>query len=60
MDGLFQNWMWLLIGMAFVALHFGHGGHSRHGGGEMRRATARIVLRPDGPHDEIDRQGHRH
>jgi len=33
------NWFWVLIFIAFVAMHlFGHGGHSGHGGGS-RQAT---------------------
>ena len=33
MDWLAQNWIWLLFGVAFVAMHlFGHGGHGGHGG----------------------------
>jgi len=32
MEWLAQNWYWVLIGIAFVALHmFGHGGHGGHG-----------------------------
>ena len=34
MEWLSQNWVWVLIGVAFVAMHmFGHGGHGGHGGG---------------------------
>ena len=34
MEWLSENWVWVLIGVAFVATHmFGHGGHGRHGGG---------------------------
>ena len=33
MAWLSQNWIWILAGLAFVALHlFGHGGHRGHGG----------------------------
>ena len=33
MDWLAQNWIWVLFGIAFVAMHlFGHGGHGGHGG----------------------------
>jgi len=32
MEWLTQNWYWVVIGIAFVALHmFGHGGHGGHG-----------------------------
>lgn len=34
MEWLSENWVWVLIGVAFVAMHkFGHGGHGGHGGG---------------------------
>jgi len=33
MEWLSENWIWVLIGIAFVAIHlFGHGGHGGHGG----------------------------
>lgn len=36
MDWLAQNWIWVLFGVAFVAMHLfghsGHGGHGEHGG----------------------------
>jgi len=34
MEWLSQNWLWLLIGGVFVAMHLfghGHGGHGGHG-----------------------------
>jgi hypothetical protein len=37
MDWVSANWVWILIAIAFVAMHmFGHGGHGGHGshGGE--------------------------
>jgi hypothetical protein len=39
MEWLTQNWFWVLVFVAFIAMHmFGHGGHGRgghggHGGG---------------------------
>ncbi|MCB1740432.1 MAG: DUF2933 domain-containing protein [Burkholderiaceae bacterium] len=34
MDWLTENWIWVIFGVAFIAMHlFGHGGHGRHGGG---------------------------
>ena len=34
MAWLTENWVWVLFGVAFVAMHmFGHGGHGGHGGG---------------------------
>lgn len=35
MEWLTQNWIWVLVGAAFIALHmFGHGGHGGHGNGD--------------------------
>lgn len=41
MDWLAQNWVWVIILVAFVGLHlFGHGGHGGHGeDDEPRRPT---------------------
>lgn len=34
MSWLTENWIWVLFGVAFIAMHlFGHGGHGGHGGG---------------------------
>ncbi len=31
MEWLTENWIWVLVGIAFLALHFlGHGGHGKH------------------------------
>jgi hypothetical protein len=36
------NWFWVLIFIAFIAMHMfchgGHGGHSGHGGGDRQRS----------------------
>ncbi len=32
MEWLTENWLWVLLGIAFVGMHlFGHGGHGGHG-----------------------------
>lgn len=32
MTWLAENWIWVLFGVAFIAMHlFGHGGHGDHG-----------------------------
>jgi hypothetical protein len=32
MEWIIENWLWILIGIAFLAMHlFGHGGHGSHG-----------------------------
>lgn len=42
MEWLSDNWLWVLIGIAFIAMHmFGHGGHGGHGGSGRRRETSR-------------------
>ena len=34
MQWLSQNWIWVLVFVAFIAMHmFGHGGHGGCGGG---------------------------
>lgn len=41
MDWLAQNWVWMLVGVAFVAMHlFGHGGHAGSGAPRARVARA--------------------
>ncbi|ODT06289.1 MAG: DUF2933 domain-containing protein [Kaistia sp. SCN 65-12] len=50
MEWLSENWVWVLIGIAFVAMHmFGHGGHGGHGGGghSGRRSSRRPAERRD-------------
>jgi len=33
MEWLADYWLWIVIGILFVAMHlFGHGGHGSHGG----------------------------
>ena len=37
MEWLTENWFWVVIGVAFIAMHlFGHGGHGGHGGGDRQ------------------------
>lgn len=41
MEWLSENWVWVLVGVAFVAMHmFGHGGHGGHGGRKTSRESA--------------------
>lgn len=56
MQWLSENWVWVLVGIAFVAMHlFGHGGHGGHGGpgrdeGDRQRT----------PEKPAPQGGHRH
>ena len=51
MQWLITNWFWVLVGVAFFAMHlFGHGGH---GGGHAGH-------RPSGKDDPDKPQGHQH
>ena len=60
MDWLSQNWVWVLIGIAFIGLHFfGHGGHGGHGGNDASSTGAK-GRRPDERDDEEAPAGHRH
>lgn len=41
MAWLAENWFWVLIFIAFIAMHmFGHGGHGGHGGQNRPPSTA--------------------
>ena len=63
MTWLAENWIWLLFGVAFVAMHLfghgGHGGHGSHGSGHRGRGDAgngrTDASRPPAPTDS-----HRH
>ncbi len=51
MDWLSQNWIWVIFGVAFVAMHmFGHGGHGGHAGhgGHGDRGKPGPADRPEG------------
>jgi hypothetical protein len=42
MDWFAQNGIWILLAVAFVAMHlFGHGGHGRHGRHGLDQNTRR-------------------
>jgi hypothetical protein len=74
MTWLAQNWIWVLFGIAFVAMHlFGHGGHGGHGGhsgnsghgsdqSTRRNSSAVPAVRPEGssPVIPVDTSGPRH
>ena len=48
MAWLAANWFWVVIGIAFVAMHlFGHGGHGGHSHGSQSSGTA--DPHPDAP-----------
>ena len=59
MQWLAENWVFLAVAIAFVAMHvFGHGGHGGHGGhrrGEDEDRNAR-----KGREDQAPRGGHQH
>lgn len=61
MDWLLQNWVWVLVFVAFIGMHlFGHGGHGGcgghggHGGEEDQRPTGKQEPGKDRP------QSHQH
>ena len=58
MDWLSQNWVWVLVFVAFIGMHLfghgGHGGHDRHGDDEPRRPSGGEQPGTDRP------PGHRH
>jgi hypothetical protein len=66
MEWFIANWFWVLIFIAFVAMHmFGHGAHgshSGHGGGDRKRsrderdeAQGRVVNTGSGGHQPLKR-----
>lgn len=68
---LLTNWFWILIVIAFIALHlFGHGGHGNHGGHGDKDGTrdeaptrGRATLDSDAPpdrSDNVNQSGHHH
>ena len=59
MDWLSANWVWVLIAIAFVAMHmFGHGGHGGHGG--QGGDGGRTSREPSAKREEDRPAGHRH
>ena len=55
MDGLAQNWIWVVFFVVFIGMHlFGHGGHGGCGDGHDRRPTDGEPPGRDTP------QGHQH
>lgn len=56
MEWLSENWVFLLVAVAFVAMHlFGHGGHGGHGRQEDEDRNAR-----KGRGEQAPRGGHQH
>ena len=46
MEWLTENWFWVVIGVAFIAMHlFGHGGHGGHGGGGGQKRSDKSETR---------------
>ncbi|MCL4673931.1 MAG: DUF2933 domain-containing protein [Sphingomonadaceae bacterium] len=62
MEWFLQNWFWILVGVAFVALHlFGHGGHGGHGGHRGDRSGGRSTDHRAAERREADASSaHRH
>ena len=56
MDWLSENWVWVLIGVAFAAMHlFGHGGHGGHSEDDTRSSRT-----PPDKREEDKPAGHHH
>lgn len=65
MTWLAENWIWVLFGLAFIAMHlFGHGCHGRHGGhrsgGDADKTTAKQRQADSADADSGARDTHRH
>jgi hypothetical protein len=58
MEWLSENWVFLLVVVAMMAMHlFGHGGHGGHGGDRRREPDDERSGRRD---DAESGTGHRH
>ena len=56
MEWLSANWVWLLIGIAFIGMHvFGHGGHGGHSADDEK-----IEPDPSKARDKEAHSGHQH
>ena len=72
MSWLAENWIWVLFGVAFIAMHmFGHGGHGGHGGhrghgsgagndGYPKKMTTKPVKGPGAATPASPAKPHRH
>jgi hypothetical protein len=62
MTWLTENWIWVLFGVAFVAMHFsGHGCHGGHGGhGTDKSKPGDSTGKPGASGSPRSRPFHRH
>lgn len=69
MTWLSENWIWVLFGVAFLAMHFSghgcHGGHGGHGGdknkpGGSKKPVDAMTGKPSAIASDSNRQPHRH
>ena len=61
MNWLAANWLWVVFGLAFVALHlFGHGGHGGNGGDRDRKVSQSDDddIEPRSPPDDRNARHH--
>lgn len=59
MTWLTENWIWVLFGLAFVAMHlFGHGGHGGHGDPKNAPTEPTEGSRPTAPADTTGSHHH--
>jgi hypothetical protein len=59
MNWISANWVWILIAVAFVAMHlFGHGGHGGHR--DDAGSSAGTVNKSSANQDEDRPSGHQH
>ena len=66
MAWLTENWIWVLFGVAFIAMHlFGHGGHGGHGSsgggnGDPNKAPTKQASGTTPSASAGNREPHRH
>ena len=60
MQWLVVNWFWVLIFIAFIAMHmFGHGGHGGHGGDDGQQSKDEKG-KDKTPSRVVNTSGHQH
>lgn len=61
MEWLSQNWVWVLIGIAFIVMHMvGHGGHGSHGGHATSRSSSKASRKSNDQRDKESPPVHHH
>ena len=64
MEWFLQNWVWILFGVAMIAMHMfghgGHGGHRGHGGHGGNQNDPKPASKDGEQRSSEQRSGHHH